>query len=222
MSFVLIPGAGGAAWYWHRIQAELTDRGHDSVAVDLPVGGANGLSEYCDAVVDAARELDTITLVAQSMGGFTAALAAQRMPVAQIVFLNAMIPLPGETPGAWWEATGQSEAMRANDVAAGRNAGAPFDMATYFLHDLPPETRAEIDRHGGADSQALFDSVCDFEKWPDVPIRVLAGRDDRFFPVEFQRRVARERLAVPTEVIDGGHLAALSYPGQVVGTLLGA
>lgn len=222
MSFVLIPGAGGAAWYWHRVQAELTARGQDSVAVDLPVGGVNGLSEYCDAVVDAARGLDAITLVAQSMGGFTAALAARRMPVVQIVFLNAMIPMPGETPGAWWQATGQSEAMRANDVASGRDPGAPFDMATYFVHDLPPDLRAEIDRHGGADSPALFDSVCDFEKWPDVPIRVLAGRDDRFFPLEFQRRVARDRLRVSAEEVEGGHLAALSHPQHVVGTLVGA
>lgn len=192
------------------------------MAVELPVGGANGLSEYCAAVVDAAQGLGGVTLVAQSMGGFTAALAAQRMPVVQIVFLNAMIPVSGETPGGWWEATAQSDAMRANDVAAGRNPDTPFDVATYFFHDLAPETMAQIDKHGGADSQALFDSVCDFGRWPDVPIRVLAGRDDRFFPLDFQRRVARERLGVPIEEVDGGHLAALSYPRCVVDALLGA
>ena len=34
--FVLIPGAGGAAWYWHRVVPELRARGHEAVAVDLP------------------------------------------------------------------------------------------------------------------------------------------------------------------------------------------
>jgi hypothetical protein len=38
----------------------------------------------------------------------------------------------------------------------------------------------------------------------------LAGRDDRFFPIEFQRRVARERLGKEAEEICGGHLVALS------------
>ena len=34
--FVLIPGAGGVAWYWHRVVLELEARGHEAVAVDLP------------------------------------------------------------------------------------------------------------------------------------------------------------------------------------------
>jgi pimeloyl-ACP methyl ester carboxylesterase len=34
--FVLVPGAGGAAWYWHRVVPELEQRDHDAVAVDLP------------------------------------------------------------------------------------------------------------------------------------------------------------------------------------------
>jgi hypothetical protein len=36
-TFVLIPGAGGAAWCWHRVVAELTARGHDAIAVGLPL-----------------------------------------------------------------------------------------------------------------------------------------------------------------------------------------
>src|SRR3954451_5854063 len=55
MTFVLIPGAGGEAWYWHRLVAELDRRGHDAVAVELPAGddGA-GWAEYAAAVVAAA------------------------------------------------------------------------------------------------------------------------------------------------------------------------
>ena len=48
--------------------------------------------------------------------------------------------------------------------------------------------------------------------WPGVPIRVIVGRDDRLFPLEFQRRVARERLGVEIEATRGGHLVALSNP----------
>ena len=52
--------------------------------------------------------------------------------------------------------------------------------------------------------------------WPDVPTRVLVGRDDRLFPADFQRRVARERLGIEADEIDGGHLVALSEPELVV------
>ena len=56
--------------------------------------------------------------------------------------------------------------------------------------------------------------------WPDVPTRVLAGRDDRFFPAEFQRRIAADRLGLDVEEIPGGHLAALSRPAELADRLL--
>jgi hypothetical protein len=87
--FVLIPGAGGVAWYWHRVVPLLREAGHGAIAVDLP-----GDDER----------------------------AAHERPEAEIVF--------GER--------------------------------------------------------------CDFDTWPAVPIHVIASRDDRFFPIDFQRRVARE------------------------------
>ncbi|HWU47711.1 MAG TPA: alpha/beta fold hydrolase [Humibacter sp.] len=220
MTFVLIPGAGGTAWYWHRVQAELAARGHDAVAVELPAGRADDLAAYADAVVEAAGEPDAVTLVAQSMGGFTAALAAERLPVRAIVFLNAMIPVPGETPSGWWDAVGHADAMRTSDLAAGRDPAAPFDLATYFLHDLSDDLAAQLSQHGGQDTAALFGSICDFARWPDVPMRVMAGRDDRFFPLDFQRGVARDRLGSDVDEVPGGHLAALSHPAEVAQVML--
>jgi pimeloyl-ACP methyl ester carboxylesterase len=44
---------------------------------------------------------------------------------------------------------------------------------------------------------------------------VLAGRDDRFFPLEFQRRVAAQRLGRPVDEVPGGHLAAVSFPAEM-------
>jgi len=48
---------------------------------------------------------------------------------------------------------------------------------------------------------------------------VLAGRDDRFFPLEFQRRVARDRLGIAAEAVPGGHLAALAHPAELTDEL---
>jgi hypothetical protein len=44
-----------------------------------------------------------------------------------------------------------------------------------------------------AGSLGGFESVCDFGSWPAIRTRVLAGEQDRFFPVGFQRRIARDR-----------------------------
>src|SRR5205807_859527 len=63
-TFVLIPGADGRAWYWHRVVPELNARGYDAVAVDLPAGDTVGLAEYTDAVVDAIGERTGLVLVA--------------------------------------------------------------------------------------------------------------------------------------------------------------
>jgi hypothetical protein len=38
-TFVLIPGAGGTAWYWHRVVPLLRAAGHEATAVDLLPGG---------------------------------------------------------------------------------------------------------------------------------------------------------------------------------------
>ena len=32
-TFVLVPGAGGLGWYWHRVAERLAARGHEAVAV---------------------------------------------------------------------------------------------------------------------------------------------------------------------------------------------
>ena len=55
--------------------------------------------------------------------------------------------------------------------------------------------------------------------WPGVPTRVLIGRDDRLFPAGFLRRVARERLGLTPDEIDGGHTPALSRPYELVDRL---
>ena len=81
--FVLIPGAGGDPWYWHLVVELMRERGHSVLAVELPADGIEcGLPEYVDAVVDKAGELDDVVLVAQSLGGFTAAMTAARLRAA--------------------------------------------------------------------------------------------------------------------------------------------
>jgi pimeloyl-ACP methyl ester carboxylesterase len=218
-TFALIPGAGGAASYWHRVLPLLEAAGHEALAVGLP--GADeraGLPEYADVVTSAIGDRRDVVIVAQSLGGFTAAMVATRVPVRELVFVNAMIPNPGETPGAWWDNTGAVDAR----VAAAQTGGyaEEFDPFVYFLHDIPPGVLAEGDADGGVEADAVFGCACEFDAWPDVPKRVLVGSNDRFFPPEFQRVVARDRLGVDVDLLPGGHLIALAQPTFVAEYLL--
>jgi len=218
-TFVFVPGAGGVAWYWHRVVSLLEDTGHEAIAVDLPGDDDRaGFSAYADRVLEAIGTRQVV-LVAQSLGGFTAPLVCARVRVRMLVFVNAMIPVPGETAGEWWDKTG-SETAR---IAAADRGGysTDFDLATYFLHDVPPEIIAEGEAHQRPEADIVFGEPCRFEAWPDVPIHVIAGRDDRFFPVDFQRRVAQERLHAEIDELAGGHLLALSNPDGLADQLLG-
>ena len=218
-TYALIPGAGGAAWYWHRVVPLLQEAGHEAIAVDLPGDDDTaGLPEYTRLAVSAIGDRNDVVLVAQSLGGFTAPLVAAAVPIRALVLVNAMIPSPGETPGAWWDNTG---AIQARTAAAEQGGyGTEFDESVYFLHDVPPEVVATGAPHQRHEAGAVFGSVCDFGAWPSVPIRVVAGADDRFFPVEFQRALARDRLGVEADVLPGGHLIALAQPARLADYLL--
>jgi len=161
-----------------------------------------------------------VVLVAQSLGGFTAPLVCERTRVEALVFVNAMIPMPGETASEWGDNTGSGKAR----AAAARRGGYPleFGAQTYFLHDFSPRLAKEAELHEREQSDRALEEPCAFNAWPKVPIQVIAGRDDRLFPFEFQRRVARERLGLEIEGIRGGHLVALSNPHQLATLLLKA
>jgi pimeloyl-ACP methyl ester carboxylesterase len=218
-TFALIPGAGGAAWYWHRVVPLLKAAGHGAIPVDLPGEDARvGFVGYARQVVRAIGRRRDVVLVAQSLGGFTAPLVCERASVQALIFVNAMIPVPGERAGDWWKATGSAKAM----VAAARRGGysTTFDDETYFLHDVPRAVVQEGARHKRDQSERIFASPCRFKRWPEVPIHVIVGRDDRLFPLEFQRRVARERLGRDVDVLRGGHLVALSNPRGLAARLI--
>ena len=216
---VLIPGAGGLGWYWHLVERDLRARGHDAFAVDLAAGGQTGLPAYADALVDAIGDRTEVALVAQSMGAFTAPLVWQRVHTRLVVFVNAMVPRPGETPGEWWDNVDSEQARTA--AAARDGYSAEFDLQTYFMHDVPDSLVAEMQARAGSQLDERFDDRCVFDAWPSIPIHVVAGRDDRFFPLELQRRVARERLGVEAVVVPGGHLAALSHPRELTDVIAG-
>jgi len=221
-SLVLIPGAGGSAWYWSRVTPLLAAAGVDGLAVDLPAADDSAdLTTYTDVVCAAVADISgPLVLVGQSMGAFTAPMVADRVGASLIVLVNPMVPTVGESPGQWWDATGQDQAMAQNF----RRIGLPdkeFDPVEDFFHDVPADVREEaFSQPVPRQSDTPFGQTWPLDGWPDLPTRVVAGSDDRFFPLEFQRRVVRERLGLDVDVLPGGHLMALSRPRELADHLL--
>jgi pimeloyl-ACP methyl ester carboxylesterase len=218
LAYVLLPGAGGDSWYWNQVSPRLRDRGHEVLTPDLPAGDdAAGLRDYADTVVEAVGDRAGLIVVAQSLSAFIAPMVCDRVDVRLLVLVAPMIPAPGESPGAWWSNTGQIEAQWQNHSAEGRDPDAEFDVLTVFMHDVPPETVAEAFARGEPrQSDTPFAEPWPLEAWPDVPTRVIAGRHDRLFPLAFMRRLSGERLLIEPDVIDSGHLLALSRPDELV------
>jgi pimeloyl-ACP methyl ester carboxylesterase len=219
--YALVPGGGGDPWEWHRLAPELEARGNEAIAIRLPADDDDaGWSEYADAVVEAVRDRDEVIVVAESLGGFTAPIVCVRRPVVLLVLLNAMIPAPGETGNAWWSNTGSGPARREYHGTIGLRPEDADDDAVIYYHDLPTELAVEAQaRTWQNQSNTPMETPWPLAAWPDVPTRVLAGRHDRMFPLEFQRRVAQERLSLEVDEIDGGHMVAMSNPGELADRL---
>ncbi|MGP4022374.1 alpha/beta fold hydrolase [Actinomadura sp. 3N407] len=209
-TFVLIHGAGDVGWYWHLVEAGLRARGHDVIAPDLPCDDDSaGLPEYADTVVGAIGDRTDLIVVAQSFGGFVAPLVCDRMAVQLLVLVAPMIPAPGEAPADYWAHTRYGDEVR----------GRYDDTVALFYQDVPPELAAEALDRGRDQSVARMGEPSPLKTWPGVPTRVLIGRDDRLFPPGFLHRVARERLGVTPDEIDGGHTPALSRPQELADRL---
>lgn len=136
---VLVHGAWGGAWIWRRVLAPLRAAGHAVHAVTLTGDGERAhlrhrgitLQTHIADVVGLvqAEELSGITLVGHSYGGMVVTGAADRLlaqnpdAVRGIVYVDAMVPLPGE---GWGD-------KHSAEVVAARTAAAEAND-----HALPP------------------------------------------------------------------------------------
>ena len=158
--------------------------------------------------------------MAQSLGGFTAPLVCAQLEAAALVFVNAMIPVPGETANAWWDAVGSERARI--EAATVRRLQPRIDLETYFLHDVAPDVAAEGEPYQRNEAEAAFGSVCAFDAWPDARSACsrapMTGSSRRSSSAGSR---ANGSASTP-DVRPGGHLIALANPRAVAEYLVAA
>lgn len=137
---VLVHGAWAGAWAWRRVLAPLRAAGHDVHAVTLSGCGERRHTLRPDITLQThiadvvglveAEELQDVVLVGHSYGGLVvtgaadALLARGRAWLRQVIYVDAMVPLPGEC----WSSR-HDPATKAARLAAARASG---------LNVLPP------------------------------------------------------------------------------------
>lgn len=225
-TFVLIPGAGADPRVYAATIEALHDLDHDGIAPPLPLDDPDaGPNEHADAVLAALPDPrpEPLVIVGQSLGAYTAAVVADRLAPQRLILLAPMIPKLGETAGDWWEDTGHAEAIAPLTARLGTPDN--WDEAALdevFYHDVDEATLAANDEYDGRPAPGMFAEPLTVARWPYLPTTVLAPAEDRLFPLEFQRRLTRERLGDEAEFAEmpGGHLPMLSRPRELAARLV--
>ena len=189
------------------------------VAPDLPCGDDTAtLGDYAATVIAAIGDRSKVIVVAQSYGGFTAPIVADRRSVEALVLVAAMVPAPGESPADWWTNTRYRQAVEEQARRDGGLTGSD-DPFVAFYHDVPRALAEEAIKRERSESKVAYNSPWPLDAWPAVPTRFVLCTEDRFFPAAFLRRVVAERLGIVPDGIAAGHCVALSRPEEL-GSLL--
>jgi pimeloyl-ACP methyl ester carboxylesterase len=198
--FALIHGGGGSAWDWHLVVPELDERGHESIAVDLPTeDGSAGWWAYADAVVDAVRGRQPVIVVGHSLARFTAPIVCLRISVDLLVLVAAMIPSAGERLDEWWTNAGYED------------TGFDDVFYTTLRTSSQPKSSGENEttgprrcaRHGRSTrGRSSLPGTC---RAATIACSRPAGRSATLASASVSR----------ADEIDGGHYVALSRPREL-------
>lgn len=225
--FVLVHGAWHGAWCWKKILPGLWSAGHRAFAVTLTGTGERAhqlssditLRTHVDdvaAVIDA-EELQHAIVVGHSYGGMVITALADCMPkrIARLVYLDAVVPLPGES----WSSThpAQTQAQRRQAIAT-TGSIPPADPALFGLAGADAQwvARRQTPQPGGVyDDPLHFDAarVALARTFIDCTSPALAT-------IAVMRERVRQQPGWQVLEIATGHDAMISAPEGVLRILL--
>jgi pimeloyl-ACP methyl ester carboxylesterase len=226
--FVLVHGAWHGAWCWKRILPGLWSAGHRAFAVTLTGTGERThqlspnvtLRTHADdvAAVVEAEELRDAIVVGHSYAGMVITALADRMPerIARLVYLDAVVPLPGEC----WSSThaAQTQAQRRQAIAETGSIPPP-DPALFGLSGEDAEwvARRQTPQPGGVyDDPLHFDAA----RVSALPRTFIDCHAPALGTIAVMRERVRQQAGWQVVEIATGHDAMISAPQEVLNLLL--
>ena len=232
---LLVHGAWGGAWIWRRVLAPLRAAGHEVHAATLTGDGerahlrhaAIGLHTHIDDVLGLvdAEELQGIVLVGHSYGGMVATGVADRLlargagALRHIVYVDAMLPLPGES----WSSTHTPEVVAARTAAARANDQAlpTPDPAAFGVDGADADwvRRRQVPHPFGPYLEPLH---FDLARWQAVPRTFIDCNEPALPTIAAMRVRARALPGMAVVEISTGHCPMVTAPEALVAALLRA
>ncbi len=202
-TFIFVHGGFGSPAELALVAPYLEARGHSVVNVDLPCERPDAtLDDYADAVCSAMESTSRPRiLVAHSAGGATISLVAARMAVDRLVFVAAIVPMPGQSI---YEALGTDTREAIMSVSMDNGDGTrsfDFDLLASLV---PPEQREAYLAFLRATQRKQGMQAIN-QPWPgtgipDVPRSYVLCTEDQIISPERQRAFAASLGVTPIEI----------------------
>ena len=211
-AFMLVHGAWHDARCWERLTPELEALGNRSLTVDLPSDDPDATFQtYADAVLEALSDEDEqVVVVGHSLAGMTIPLVAVRRPVRRLVYLCALVPLPGHS---FFEQLGiesgalspeYQSGIKADEHGTGRWVDG--DLARRILYaDCDDEVAEAAIKRLRPQARSPYEVPCPLDELPDVSRTYIACSEDRLVSPAWSRDVASGRLAADLFELPGSH-----------------
>jgi pimeloyl-ACP methyl ester carboxylesterase len=227
--FVLVHGAWQGAWSWKKILPGLWAAGHRAFPVTLTGTGERAhqlspdinLRTHIDdvAAVVEAEELQNAIVVGHSYGGIVITGLADRMPqrIARLVYLDAVVPLPGES----WSSTHPPQVQEQRRQAiASTGSIPPADPAMFGLtgEDAQWLARRQRPQPGGVyDDPLHFDAA----RVAALPRTFIDCNVPALATIAVMRERVRQHPGWQVVEIATGHTPMVSAPEELLRLLLG-
>jgi pimeloyl-ACP methyl ester carboxylesterase len=218
--FLLVHGARHGAWCWDALIAELEQRGHEAVAVDLPADDESaGAARYAEVAANAIGGPGW-SVVGHSLGGLVIPLIPGLADVRELVFLCAPLPVPGRS--LWEQARDEPEMFVADSVQPeARRPGEMLEATEeyalrIYYHDVPEQAARAAARSLRRQSTIVTNEPSPVMQWPPaVQCRYILGSHDRIVNPDWSRRAVPERLGIEPLEIATGHSPFLARPAEL-------
>jgi len=230
---VLVHGAWHDGSCWAPLTAELTSRGHDVRAVDLPCDrpGA-GVREYAEVVLAATEHGRPVVLAGHSLGGLTVPVAAQLLGpgrVAAVVLVAALVPRPGSSwqervraePGIMAPGFGRGQLRHDDGSTSWPAEAAAAGLYAGVARESSPEAVAAAVATMRRQDWTITREVTPLTEWPTSrTVRVICA-DDRVVDAGWSRSSGAVAGAEVVE-LPGGHFPMLTRPAELADVLADA